>query len=63
MKLGDVLIVIGAILIAFVLAGFVVDRNGFGRIPSNDGFVFVIAFVVGVGFLASGLLSNYRRSN
>jgi len=63
MKLGDILIVIGAILIAFVLAGFVVDKNISTHIPSNDGFMFVVAFAVGVGFLASGLLSNYRRSN
>jgi hypothetical protein len=61
MKTGDVLIVIGAVLLAFVLAGFVFDRDQFGRIPQGDNLVLMFGFAAGVGFVSSGLFSNYRR--
>jgi hypothetical protein len=59
MKTGDVLIVIGAVLVAFTLAGLVVEKEP----PMDDQLMIVLSFAIGVGFLSVGLLSNYRLSN
>jgi hypothetical protein len=61
MKLGDILIVIGAVLVAFALAGQVIESRGFRYDTGPDGFIYTITFAVGIGLLSSGLLSNHRR--
>jgi len=60
MKIGDVLIVIGVTIVAFILAVFLVSR---GNLDADGQLIVVLSSPVGAGFLSAGLLFNYRRSN